>query len=375
MTPGDKSPGNGRAGRKPSSRRRSTRTETSTTAPTVAATAATGTTATNAPVTAPDPADLLRQMMRIRRFEERCAELYSTTKIRGFVHLCIGEEAVAVGQMSALAPGDAVVSTYREHGHALARGMSMESVMAEMFGKVTGCSRGRGGSMHLFDVSRRFYGGNAIVAGGLPLAVGLALADQMNGRPNVTACIFGDGAMAEGEFHESANLAALWKLPVLFCCENNRYAMGTALAREHAQTDLAMRAASYGMIAWTVDGMDAEAVAEATRRAVDQVRGGGGPCFLEQRTYRFRAHSMYDPDRYREKSEIEQWKRSDPIPALAERLKSRGTLTDADMHRWAQEIEAEIEAAVAAAERADVEPVADLTRYVTSPTDGSGSPT
>jgi pyruvate dehydrogenase E1 component alpha subunit len=168
-------------------------------------------------------------MMRIRRFEERCAELYSTTKIRGFVHLCIGEEAVAVGQMSALAPGDAVVSTYREHGHALARGMSMESVMAEMFGKVTGCSRGRGGSMHLFDVSRRFYGGNAIVAGGLPLAVGLALADQMNGRPNVTACIFGDGAMAEGEFHESANLAALWKLPVLFCCENNRYAMGTAL--------------------------------------------------------------------------------------------------------------------------------------------------
>jgi pyruvate dehydrogenase E1 component alpha subunit len=193
-------------------------------------------------------------MMRIRRFEERCAELYSATKIRGFVHLCIGEEAVAVGQISALAPGDAVVSTYREHGHALARGIPMESVMAEMFGKVTGCSRGRGGSMHLFDASRRFYGGNAIVAGGLPLAVGLALADQMNGRPNVTACIFGDGAMAEGEFHESANLAALWKLPVLFCCENNRYAMGTALAREHAQTDLATRAATYGMVAWTVDG-------------------------------------------------------------------------------------------------------------------------
>jgi len=319
-------------------------------------------------------------MMRIRRFEERCAELYSATKIRGFVHLCIGEEAVAVGQMSALAPGDAVVSTYREHGHALARGLSMESVMAEMFGKVTGCSRGRGGSMHLFDASRRFYGGNAIVAGGLPLAVGLALADHMNDRPNVTACIFGDGAMAEGEFHESANLAALWKLPVLFCCENNGYAMGTALAREHAQTDLASRAASYGMIAWTVNGMDAEAVAEAMRRAVDQVRGGGGPCFLELRTYRFRAHSMYDPDRYREKSEIEQWKRLDPIPALSARLKSRGTLTDGDVQRWTVEIEAEIEAAVTAAEEADVEPVANLTRYVTSPAaaspaDGSAGPT
>ena len=252
MTASDKSSGNGRASGKPSSRRR-TKTTGMSAANTTNAAATAGATA-SAATTVPDPADLLRQMMRIRRFEERCAELYSATKIRGFVHLCIGEEAVAVGQISALAPGDAVVSTYREHGHALARGIPMESVMAEMFGKVTGCSRGRGGSMHLFDASRRFYGGNAIVAGGLPLAVGLALADQMNGRPNVTACIFGDGAMAEGEFHESANLAALWKLPVLFCCENNRYAMGTALAREHVQTDLATRAASYGMVAWTDTG-------------------------------------------------------------------------------------------------------------------------
>ena len=246
MTADDKSPGrgrgNGRASHKPSSRRRTSTTDT------------TATTATTATTTLPDPADLLREMMRIRRFEERCAELYSATKIRGFVHLCIGEVAVAVGQMSALAPGDAVVSTYRERGHALARGMSMESIMSKMFGKVTGCSRGRGRSMHLFDASHRFYGSNAIVAGGLPLAVGLALADHMNGRPIVTACIFGDGAMAEGEFHESANLAALWKLPVLFCCENNRYAMGTALAREHVQTDLATRAASYGMVAWTDTG-------------------------------------------------------------------------------------------------------------------------
>ena len=373
MTARDRSQGNGHGSRKPSSRRTSTRerTVTTPTAATAATAATAGTTATNLP----DPADLLRQMMRVRRFEEKCAELYSDTKIRGFLHLCIGEEATAVGLMSALAPGDAVVSTYREHGHALARGVPMNSVMAEMFGKVTGCSRGRGGSMHLFDASHRFYGGNAIVAGGLPVAVGLALADHMNGRSNVTACIFGDGAMAEGEFHESANLAALWKLPVLFCCENNRYAMGTALAREHAQTDLATRAASYGMVAWAVDGMDVEAVAEAMRRAVDQIRGGGGPCFLELRTYRFRAHSMYDPDRYREKSEIEQWKQSDPIPALSGRLQSRGTLTDADVNRWEAEIEAEIEAAITFAEKAELEPVADLTRYVTSPADSEGGPT
>jgi len=367
-------PGNG----KPASGRRTTSTEDRTTAAEDQTTSTDSTATTAVPATGstslPDPADLLRQMMRIRRFEEKCAELYSETKIRGFLHLCIGEEATAAGLMSALSPGDAVVSTYREHGHALARGVPMDSVMAEMFGKVTGCSRGRGGSMHLFDAARRFYGGNAIVAGGLPVAVGLALADRMGGRPDVTACIFGDGAMAEGEFHESANLAALWKLPVLFCCENNRYAMGTALAREHAQTDLATRAASYGMVAWAVDGMDVEAVAEATRRAVAEIRGGGGPCFLELRTYRFRAHSMYDPDRYREKSEIEQWKRSDPIPALAGRLKSRGAMTEADVSRWTAEIEAEIEDAITAAEKAGLEPVDDLTRYVTSPVKGSGGP-
>ena len=189
--------------------------------------------------------ELLRGMTAIRLFEERCVELYSAGSIRGFLHVAIGEEAVAVGVMQTLTPDDAVVSTYREHGHALARGVPMESVMAEMYGKVTGCSRGRGGSMHLFDVSRRFYGGNAIVAGGLPLAIGLALADKMQGRPNVTVCFFGDGAYAEGEFHECANLAALWKLPVLFCCENNLYAMGTALDRSESEINLAYKAASF----------------------------------------------------------------------------------------------------------------------------------
>jgi pyruvate dehydrogenase E1 component alpha subunit len=373
MTAIDKSHGARHSTSRQPPRRRGSATAPSTT-PTTTPTTTTPTPTQLPRTTATDPAEMLRQMMRIRRFEEKCAELYSDTKIRGFLHLCIGEEATAVGVMSALAPTDAVLSTYREHGHALARGLSMDSIMAEMFGKVTGCSRGRGGSMHLFDASRRFYGGNAIVAGGLPVAVGLALADHMNGRPNVTACIFGDGAMAEGEFHESANLAALWKLPVLFCCENNGYAMGTALARTHAETDLAARAASYGMVAWAVDGMDVEAVAEATRRAVAQIRGGGGPCFLELRTYRFRAHSMYDPDRYRDKSEIEQWKRADPIPALTGRLLSSGTLTDTDLRRWSAEIGAEIEAAITAADQGQLEPVADLTRFVTSEASRTGGP-
>ncbi|HEU0079156.1 MAG TPA: thiamine pyrophosphate-dependent enzyme, partial [Longimicrobiaceae bacterium] len=234
---------------------------------------------------------LLREMLRIRRFEEKCAELYSAEKIRGFLHLYVGEEAVAVGVMQALGPEDAIVATYREHGHALARGLPADGIMAEMFGRVEGCSRGRGGSMHLFDVSRRFYGGNAIVGGGIPLAVGLALADRMLGRDRVTACFFGDGAVAEGVFHESLNLAALWKLPVLFCCENNLYAMGTALSRHQARTDLALRAAGYGLAAWEVDGMDVLAVEEAAREAALAVRSGGAPVFLELRTYRFRAHS------------------------------------------------------------------------------------
>ena len=312
-----------------------------------------------------DPTELLRQMIRIRRFEEKAAELYSATLIRGFLHLCIGEEAVSVGVMSALTPDDAVVSTYREHGHALARGLPMNAVMAEMFGRVSGCSRGRGGSMHLFDAERRFYGGNAIVAGGLPIAVGLALADRMSSRNRVTACLFGEGAMAEGEFHESLNLAALWHLPVLFVCENNRYAMGTALALEHAETDLAMRAASYGVVAWTADGMDAVAVSEATRRAVEEIRGGGGPCFLELRTYRFRAHSMYDPDRYREKAEIQQWKERDPIMALRSRLEAGGAAPD--VASWEDEVAAELEAATTFAAAAEPEPVEDLLRFVTTP--------
>ena len=238
---------------------------------------------------------LFHEMLRIRRFEERCVQLYSGQRIRGFLHLYVGEEAVATGVCHLLDPEDRVVATYRDHGHALARGMPMRSAMAEMFGKVEGCSRGRGGSMHLFDADRRFYGGNAIVGAGLPLAVGLGLGDHLQGASTLTAAFFGEGAMAEGEFHESANLAALWRLPVLFCCENNLYAMGTALTRSEASVELAQRASGYGMPAWTVDGMDVVAVVDATRRAVEHVRTSGGPCFIELQTYRFRAHSMYDP--------------------------------------------------------------------------------
>ncbi len=308
--------------------------------------------------------ELLRQMIRIRRFEERCVRLYSAEKIRGFLHLYIGEEAVAAGLLREIDPADAVVSTYREHGHALARGIPMPDLMAEMFGRATGCSGGRGGSMHLFDADRRFYGGNAIVAGGLPLAVGLALADAMRAEPIVTVCLFGDGAAAEGEFHECLNLAALWHLPVLFACENNQYAMGTALRREHAVTDLALRAASYGMISWPVDGMDVEAVGAATRRAVASIRGGGGPCFLELRTYRFRAHSLYDADRYRDKAEIERWKARDPIPRLSAELRASGDLDEAGLTALEDAVAAELDEAVAAAEEAPREPVADLTRHV-----------
>jgi TPP-dependent pyruvate/acetoin dehydrogenase alpha subunit len=245
--------------------------------------------------------------------------------------------------------------------------------MAEMFGRVDGCSGGRGGSMHLFDAEHRFYGGNAIVAGGLPLAVGLALADHLRGgagghRP-VTACFFGEGAVAEGEFHESMNLAALWDLPVLFCCENNLYAMGTAIERSEADTDLALRASGYGMPAWTVDGMDVLACRDATQRALTGIRAGGGPCFLEFRTYRYRAHSMYDPELYRDKAEVEAWRHRDPITVFAERLRSSGLVDDDVLDAIEQEVDAEIDDAVEFAEQSGIEPVEDLERHVYAPTE------
>jgi pyruvate dehydrogenase E1 component alpha subunit len=312
--------------------------------------------------------DLLEQMVRVRRMEERCVELYTQTKIRGFLHLYIGEEAVAAGVMSHLEADDAVVATYREHGHALLKGTPMRAIMAEMYGVAEGCSGGRGGSMHLFDVANRFYGGNAIVGGGIPVAVGLALADKLAGRRQVTACFFGEGAVAEGEFHESMNLAALWDLPVLFCCENNLYAMGTALARSESETDIAIKAAAYEMPSWPVDGMDVIAVDRAAARAVEAVRNGGGPHFLELRTYRFRAHSMYDPERYRDKEEVRRWREEDPIEQLAGRLRADGALDDAGLAAIEERVATEIAEAVAFAEAGTLEPVETLTRHVVSET-------
>jgi pyruvate dehydrogenase E1 component alpha subunit len=307
---------------------------------------------------------LLREMQRIRRFEDRAAELYTAMKIRGFLHLYNGEEAVAVGVMQMLQPGDAIVATYREHGQALAAGLPMGRVMAELYGKAEGCSGGRGGSMHIFDADRRFYGGQAIVAGGLPLAAGLALADRMQGRSRITVCFFGDGAAAEGEFHEALNLAALWQLPVLFVCENNLYAMGTALGRSQAETNLSARAASYTIETSVVDGMDVLAVEAAAGAAVAAIRTDWRPRFLECRTYRFRAHSMFDAQLYRTKEEIDRWKERCPILGLRRQMLEAELATADDLVAIEVEVADEVEMAVAFAEAGSWEPIETLLRNV-----------
>lgn len=307
---------------------------------------------------------ILTDMLRVRRLEEVAAEKYSETKIRGFLHLYIGEEAIAAAAMRALGPDDNVLCTYREHAQALIRGVSAERIMAEMYGKYEGCSHGRGGSMHLFDASLRFYGGNAIVAGHLPMAVGMALADKLRGREAVTACFFGEGAMAEGAFHESMNLAALWHLPLLLICENNWYAMGTALDISESQINLCAKVASYKIPAASVDGMEVEAVSQAVTQAAAQVRAGAGPHFVECKTYRFRAHSMFDAQLYRSKAEVESWKKRDPIALFAARLKGAGVLTDAKLDELVAAADAEMVRAVAYAEKGGWEPAESLTKDV-----------
>lgn len=307
------------------------------------------------------------QMLLIRRFEEKCIELYSSQKIGGFLHLYIGEEAIAVGVMHALSAEDAVISTYREHGHALARGISAKSIMAEMYGKVEGCARGRGGSMHLFDAKSRFYGGNAIVGGGLPLAVGMALADKMMKRDRVTVCFFGDGAVAEGEFHESLNLASLWQLPVLFICENNYYAMGTALEFSQSEVNLSKKAASYRINSFQVDGMDVKQVAESAKNAVEDIKSGKGPVFLECLTYRFRAHSMFDAELYRKKTEVNEWKDKGPLATFKKNLEDRGLWSKIKAQEIEDEITKTIDEAVKFAENGTLEPISDLEKFVYSP--------
>jgi len=316
---------------------------------------------------APHVRALLKTMLRIRLFEEKCAESYSQEKIRGFLHLYDGEEAIAAGIIPLLDPHDRLVATYREHGHALARGMPMGAVLAEMYGKAEGCAGGRGGSMHLFSNDHNFYGGNAIVGGGLPLAVGLALADKMQSGKAVTACFFGEGAVAEGEFHESLNLASLWDLPVLFVCENNGYAMGTALDRSEAETDIAAKARCYAIASEVVDGMDVVAVEAAARRALQTIATTSEPYFLECRTYRFRAHSMFDAQLYRDKAEVEKWREKGPIVRFQNWALESGLLHAADLDTITSEIRAEIAEAVRFAEGGTDEPVTTLERYVMAP--------
>jgi len=308
--------------------------------------------------------DLLRQMMLIRRFEEKAAEMYARRKIGGFLHLYIGQEAVGVGAISTLGPSDYIVSHYREHGHALARGLEPGPLMAELFGRATGVSRGRGGSMHLFDVKRGFMGGYAIVGGHMPLAVGLALASSYLKNGRIVLNIFGDGAVNQGEFHESLNLASVWKLPVVFLCENNLYGMGTDVRRVSAEPEIHKRACAYNIPAERVDGMDLLAVREAARRAVDWARGGKGPYFLEAVTYRFRGHSMADPEFYRDKAEVERWKAQDPIVRFRRYLEGEGLISEEEARSLEEGVEAAINEAVRFADESPEPPLEALYEHV-----------
>ena len=291
---------------------------------------------------------MLRRMLLVRRFEEKAAEAYALGKIGGFCHLYIGQEAVAVGSLSALREDDYAISSYREHGQALVRGIPPGAVMAELFGKATGCSKGKGGSMHLFDASRRFMGGHGIVGGHIPLAAGMGFAVKYQGGDQVCICYFGEAAVNIGAFHETLNMASVWKLPVIFLCENNRYGMGTAFERVAAVTDVVEHACSYDMAAEVVDGMNVLTVYDATRRAADRARKGGHPTLLEVRTYRYMGHSMSDPLHgvYRTKDEVEEQKKKDPITQLAEKLKEEKVIDQARLDAMDAEIHAEVDEAV-----------------------------
>jgi len=309
---------------------------------------------------------MLRQMLLVRRFEEKAAEAYALGKIGGFCHLYIGQEAVAAGSLAALRDDDYVIGSYREHGQALVRGVPANAVMAELFGKATGCSRGKGGSMHLFDAGRRFMGGHGIVGGHIPLAVGLGFAIKYRGGDQVCLCYFGEAAVNIGAFHEALNMASVWKLPIIFCCENNRYGMGTAFERVAAVTDVVEHACSYDMAAELVNGMDAMAVYGATEHAAERARKTGHPTLLEVRTYRFMGHSMSDPLHgvYRTKEEVEEQKKRDPISQLALKLKEEGALDDAALDALDAEVRAVVEAAVQFADQSPDPDLAELTSHV-----------
>jgi pyruvate dehydrogenase E1 component alpha subunit len=282
--------------------------------------------------------NIYHQMLLVRRFEEKSAEVYSAGKIGGFCHLYIGQEAVAIGAISAIRKDDYVLTSYREHAHAIAKGMSPESVMAELLGKATGCSKGKGGSMHMFDKKVNFLGGHAIVGGQIPLATGVAFASKYKGTDQVTLCFFGEAAVNQGAFHESLNMAQLWKLPCIYICENNQYGMGTSLERAMSSQDISQKSCAYEIAAEFVDGMDVLAVREATLRAVERARKDYLPTLLEVRTYRFMGHSMSDPGKYRTRAEIERHQERDPIKLFSASLKEEGVLSDSEF----QEIEAQV---------------------------------
>jgi pyruvate dehydrogenase E1 component alpha subunit len=290
--------------------------------------------------------NILYQMLLIRRFEEKAAEAYTLGKIGGFCHLYIGQEAVAVGSIAALRPDDYVMTSYRDHGHALARGTPPDEVMAELFGKAGGCSAGKGGSMHLFDRDNNFLGGHAIVGGQIPLATGVAFAEKYKGTARISVVYFGEAAVNQGVFHESLNMAQLWQLPCIYVCENNQYGMGTALKRAMAQSDVSQKACAYDMAAEFVDGMDVLAVYEATKRAADRARKESLPTLIEVRTYRFMGHSMSDPGNYRTRAEIEKFQERDPVKVFAESLKQKQVLDDAALKEMEERVRAEVEQAV-----------------------------
>jgi pyruvate dehydrogenase E1 component alpha subunit len=294
---------------------------------------------------------MLYQMVLIRRFEEKAAEAYTLGKIGGFCHLYIGQEAVAVGTLAALRPDDYALTSYRDHGHALVMGTPPDEVMAELFGKAGGCSAGKGGSMHLFDAEKHFLGGHAIVGGQIPLATGVAFASKYRGTDQVTLCYFGEAAVNQGAFHESLNMAQLWKLPCVYICENNQYGMGTSLARAMSMSEVSKKACAYDMHADFVDGMDVLAVYEATRRAVERARKGGTPSLIEVRTYRFMGHSMSDPGHYRTRAEIEKYQERDPIKVFGANLREKGILDDAGLKEVEERVRTEVERAVKFAEQ------------------------
>jgi len=293
---------------------------------------------------------LFRQMLLVRRFEEKAAEAYSMGKIGGFCHLYIGQEAVAIGAISAIRPDDYVLTSYREHAHAIAKGMAPNAVMAELFGKAGGCSRGKGGSMHMFDKNVNFLGGHAIVGGQIPLATGVAFATKYKGTDQVTLCFFGEAAVNQGAFHESLNMAQLWKLPCIYICENNQYGMGTSVDRAMSFQDISQKACAYEIASEFVDGMDVLAVRAATERAVERARKDYLPTLLEIRTYRFMGHSMSDPGSYRTRAEIEKYQERDPVKLFSSSLKEKNILTDQDIEKLEKSVREEVEQALRFAE-------------------------